>query len=107
MVRVFSTQLIHSCVVEKSIPLGKSMASTAPLTGSELIDCAKANSPKGVEIAASRCGYGEDISAFEAALHKAGEHLGIEINRFEDLLHSAADREDAGVEVPPESPSDL
>jgi hypothetical protein len=83
------------------------MASTAPLTGSELIDCAKANSPKGVKISASRCGYGEDISAFETALKRAGEHLGIEINRFEDLIHSDADRQETGVDVAPESPSDL
>ncbi|WAL58775.1 hypothetical protein [Thermocoleostomius sinensis] len=83
------------------------MASTAPLTGSELIDCARANSPKGIKIAASRCGYGEDIAAFEAALHQAGEHLGIEINRFEDLIHSASDRQETGIDVAPDSPSDL
>jgi len=78
------------------------MASTAPLTGSELIDCAKANSPKGVEIAASRCGY-RNIAAFETALVEAGDRLGIEINSFEDLNRSSSDRQEPGVEIAPDS----
>lgn len=82
------------------------MATTAPLTGSELIDCAKANSTKGVEVAASRCGY-SDIMTFEAALQKAGKHIGVEINGFEDLLYSPNDRQEIGVEVSPDSLSEL
>lgn len=82
------------------------MASTAPLTGSELIDCAKANGPKGVEVAASRCGYSNDVAAFETALHRAGEHIGVEINSFADLIHPPVPQE-TGVEVSPESLSEL
>lgn len=83
------------------------MASAAPLTGSELIDCARANGPKGVEVAASRCGYGDDITAFESALQKAGEHIGTQINSFEDLAKPPDDRQETGVEVAPESLSEL
>ena len=82
------------------------MASTAPLTGSELIDCARANGPKGVEVAASRCGY-DNVPAFETALQKAGEHIGIEINSFEDLISPPDDRQESGVEVAPESLGEL
>lgn len=83
------------------------MASTAPMTGSELIDCARANAPKGVEVAASRSGYGNNVAAFEAALRQAGDHIGIEINSFEDLIHPANDRQEDGVEVSPDSLSEL
>ncbi len=82
------------------------MASTAPLTGSELIDCAKANSPRGIEVAASRCGY-QDVAAFETALREAGNHIGIKINSFADLISPPDDRQEFGVEVAPDSLSDL
>jgi hypothetical protein len=36
--------------------------------GTDLIDCAKANASKGVETAAKRCGYGQDVSTFEQEL---------------------------------------
>lgn len=82
------------------------MASAAPLTGSELIDCAKANSTKGAEVAASRCGY-DDIPTFETALKKAGEHIGVTINSFADLVRSSSDRQSTGAEIAPESLTDL
>ncbi|GAB4230030.1 MAG: hypothetical protein Kow00121_58880 [Elainellaceae cyanobacterium] len=76
------------------------------LTGSELIDCARANGPKGAEVAASRCGY-ESIAAFEMALRKAGDHIGVEINSFEDLVRTPNERQQTGVEVGPDSLSEL
>lgn len=78
------------------------MTSTTPLTGSELIDSARANSQKGVDTAAFRCGYGDDVTAFETALQQAGAHIGVEIRSFEDLLKPANDRQEVGVEVAPE-----
>lgn len=50
-----------------------------PLTGAELIDCAKANSAGGIEKAAMLCGYGSDINGFREALKQTGEQLGREI----------------------------
>ncbi|MEA5470520.1 hypothetical protein [Spirulina sp. 06S082] len=41
------------------------------LTGTELIDCAKANAVLGVTVAACNCGYEEDIDRFLEALKNA------------------------------------
>jgi hypothetical protein len=79
------------------------MASSAPLTGAELIDCARANGKEGIAIASQRCGYGDDLSAFEQALHQAGEHIGVTIHHFEDLLEPPKDPRDEGIEVAPDS----
>jgi hypothetical protein len=83
------------------------MASSAPLTGAELIDCARANGKEGIAIASERCGYGSDLAAFEQALHRAGEHIGVTINHFEDLLESPVDPRDEGIEVAPDSYNQL
>jgi hypothetical protein len=83
------------------------MASTEILTGSELIDCARANSNQGREVAAQRCGYGNDLAAFELALHQAGEHIGVTIRHFEDLLPTVDDKQNSGVVIAPESTSEL
>lgn len=83
------------------------MASSAPLTGAELIDCARANGKEGIVAASQRCGYGEDLTAFEQALHQAGEHIGVAINHFEDLLEPPADPRAEGIEVAPDSYNQL
>lgn len=41
------------------------MTSSAPLHDNELIDCAKANAKKTIEVVSERCGYGKDIDRFE------------------------------------------
>lgn len=82
------------------------MSANASLTGSELIDCARANGSKGIEIACERCGYGHDMAAFEQALQQAGAHLGIEIHGFDDLVNPP-EKAETGVEVAPESLSQL
>lgn len=80
------------------------MASSAPLTGAELIDCARANGKEGISVASQRCGYGDDLNAFEQALHKAGEHIGVEINHFGDLLEPPTDpMSERGEVVAPDS----
>ncbi|MGQ9873105.1 hypothetical protein [Leptodesmis sp.] len=83
------------------------MASSAPLTGAELIDCARANGKEGIVAACQRCGYGEDLTAFEQALHQAGDHIGVAINHFEDLLEPPADTRAEGIEVAPDSYNQL
>jgi hypothetical protein len=82
------------------------MTSSAPLRGTDLIDCARANAPKGIEVAAQRCGYGSDLSTFEHELQKAGDRIGVEIHGFTDLLHPGEAKQ-AGVEVGPDTLSEL
>lgn len=61
------------------------MASEKSLSGAELIDCARANVNEGIEVAAFRCGYGDDIKAFELELQRSAQSLGLEIKDFKDL----------------------
>jgi hypothetical protein len=82
------------------------MASKTPLQGSELIDCVKANGEQAIEVVAERCGYGSDIAAFEKELQKAGEHIGVEINSFQDFVAPKEEKE-KGVIIAPDSPSEL
>ncbi len=84
------------------------MAATQPLTGIELIDCAKANALQGAEVAAQLCGYGQDINRFQMALTQAGKDMGIQLDDIKDLVSDQfmMMRTD-GIEVAPDSPSDL
>lgn len=87
---------------------GISMASSAPLQGSELIDCARANRKEGLAIATQRCGYGDDSAQFEQELRKAGEAIGVEIQSFDSLIDSSHEtRRDLGIEIAPETSSQL
>ena len=82
------------------------MTSSAPLRGTDLIDCARANAKQGVEVAAQRRGYGSDLATFERELQRAGEHIGVEIHGFDGLIHTGETRQ-AGVEVGPDTLSEL
>lgn len=64
----------------------KENLSHQPLTGTDLIDCARANAEHGIKITASLCGYGEDISSFQQALNQAGDHMGLDIETLNDLI---------------------
>lgn len=55
--------------------LEKLLSGTEPLTGSELIDCARANASSGVENAAKLCGYGSDVSHFQSALKETSQQM--------------------------------
>lgn len=77
-----------------------------PLSGTELIDCAKANSKEGVEVAAQRCGYLDDINKFEQELKQAGQDIGVQINNLSDL-RTPQDLGTMGVEIAPESRDQL
>jgi pyruvate-formate lyase-activating enzyme len=84
------------------------MASSAPLHGSELIDCARANTNQGIEVASQRCGYGEDLPTFERELKKACASIGIDIKNFADLTEDRIQsKKQQGVEIAPETPTQL
>jgi hypothetical protein len=84
------------------------MTSSQPLTGTTLIDCAKANAKQGVETAANLCGYGDDIEGFRSSLHQACEEIGIEVDELSDLITKQSQVvEKGGVEVAPDTPNSL
>lgn len=84
------------------------MASETPLTGIELVDCAKANAKQGVETTANLCGYGDRIATFQQALHNACQQMGIEISELSDLITDQQTVIDqGGIEIAPDTPSEL
>lgn len=79
----------------------------APLKGSELIDCSRANGTQGIDLAAERCGY-DDIAQYEQALRQAGKELGIDIQGFDSLVNTAQESDsDAGVVIAPYTQNQL
>jgi hypothetical protein len=62
------------------------MASTTPLKGSELVDCARANAKQGIETAAYQCGYGEDLNTFARELRKACEGMNLQVKELSELV---------------------
>ncbi|NMF85293.1 hypothetical protein [Nodosilinea sp. P-1105] len=85
------------------------MASSSPLTGVILIDCARANATRGLAIAAHQCGYGDDIAKFQAALRSACEAMNVSVDDFADLVADEPPQlpRSAGIEVAPDTPDDL
>lgn len=84
------------------------MASSTPLQGIELIDCAKANAKQGIETATELCGYGQDVHTFQQQLKQACQSIGVEINELSDLITDPqAVRRKGGIEVAPDTPSEL
>lgn len=62
------------------------MASSTPLKGLELVDCARANAKQGIETAAELCGYGENLQIFSQELKQACDQMGVKINELSDLI---------------------
>lgn len=84
------------------------MASSKRLTSIELIDCAKANAQQGIEVTAHLCGYGTDISDFQAELKQACQQIGVEISELSDLItEQQTVIQNGGIEIAPETPSEL
>ncbi len=84
------------------------MAASQPLKGIELIDCAKANAKQGVETAANLCGYGSEISDFQSSLQQACHEIGVDISELSDLITDQESiLQNSGIEVAPDTPSDL
>jgi hypothetical protein len=83
------------------------MTAPAPLHGSELLDCAKANASQGIQTAANLCGYSDDIVSFERELHSAAQHMGIKLHGFQDLTKTAEVQKPIGIEVAPDTSTEL
>ncbi|WP_445251881.1 hypothetical protein [Microcoleus sp. B3-D2] len=84
------------------------MASSQPLKGIELIDCAKANAQQGIATAANLCGYGGDLNTFERELKKACQDIGVEVKELSDLITAQQMmKQGMGIEVAPDTPSEL
>lgn len=55
-----------------------------PLTGEELIDCAKANAFTGLETTAKLCGYASDVHGFQSQLKETAQELDIDIESLQN-----------------------
>ena len=86
----------------------KENLSNQPLTGTNLIDCARANAEHGIQMTADLCGYGEDISSFQQALKRAGNQMGLEIETLSDLIAYSQNLTGRhGIDVAPDTSSSL
>lgn len=84
------------------------MASSQPLKGIELIDCAKANAQQGIATAAELCGYGSDLNTFELELKQACQNIGVEVKELNDLItDQQMIKQGMGIEIAPDTPSEL
>ncbi len=86
----------------------KLLSGQIPLTGIDLIDCARANASSGLSTAAKLCGYGENVSGFQFALTQAGRQMGLKIESLRDLMSKPPYLTgDQGVDVAPDTDSSL
>lgn len=84
------------------------MASSQPLQGIDLVDCAKANAMQGIATAAQLCGYGSDLNSFEQQLQRACQDIGVEIQELSDLITpQQMVKQGLGIEIAPDTPSEL
>jgi len=84
------------------------MASSQPLTGLELIDCAKANAQQGITTAAQLCGYEADLHSFQRELKQACQNIGVEVKELSDLItDQQMMKQGRGIEIAPDTPSEL
>ncbi|MEA5448160.1 hypothetical protein VB780_06230 [Leptolyngbya sp. CCNP1308] len=85
------------------------MASSSPLTGVILVDCAKANATEGLAIASERCGYGDDTAQFQAALRAACSEMNVTPRDLADLVDDELSpwKPEPGIEVAPDTLNEL
>lgn len=84
------------------------MSSQKPLTGIELISCAKASATAGASTAANNCGYGENVDQFRTELKAACASMGVDIDGLADLLTEQQQiMQEGGIEIAPETAEDL
>jgi len=62
------------------------MASSTPLQGTELVDCARANAKQGIVTAAMQCGYGDDLNTFSRELKAACEQMNLQVKELSQLI---------------------
>ena len=83
------------------------MTAPTPLHGTELVDCAQANANQGIEVAANLCGYSNDIVTFERELQAAAHKMGITLHGFQGLLKSPEVQRQPGIEIAPDTSTEL
>ncbi len=85
------------------------MASTTPLKGTELVDCARANAKQGIETAAYQCGYGEDLNTFARELRQACTEMNLQVKELNELVtdHDMLLNLGSGEIVAPDTASEL
>ena len=62
------------------------MASSTPLQGTELVDCARSNAKQGIVTAAMQCGYGDDLNTFSRELKAACEQMNLQVKELRQLI---------------------
>ncbi|MDJ0649613.1 MAG: hypothetical protein QNJ60_12990 [Xenococcaceae cyanobacterium MO_188.B19] len=82
----------------------KLLSGQIPLTGVDLIDCARANAASGLETTAKLCGYGSSLSTFQEALKQAARQMGVKIESLKDLITQPPYlMGDQGIDVAPDT----
>lgn len=66
----------------------KLLSGENPLTGEDLINCAKANAKQTISNVALLCGYGSDVNRFRTSLQETMKEIGVEHESLENLLSS-------------------
>ncbi len=66
----------------------KLLSGEEPLTGEELINCARANVSAGVENAAKLCGYASDVSRFQSTLKQTSQEMELSIESLNKLINA-------------------
>ena len=64
----------------------KLLSGKEPLTGEDLINCARGNGSAGVIKTAQLCGYSRDIESFKSALKQTISEMGLPLDSFSNLL---------------------
>lgn len=64
----------------------KLLSGKTPLQGEELINCARANTSAGVEMAAKLCGFAENIEGFQSSLKTTAQELELPLESLTKLL---------------------
>ena len=57
-----------------------------PLTGNELIGCARGNAASGLTKTAQLCGYADDVTQFQSVLKQTIAEMGLEIKSLNKLI---------------------
>ena len=83
------------------------MTAPTPLHGTELIDCAQASAKQGIIVTAQQCGYRNDIDTFQHELTVALKQIGIKNKDFEDLLKKVGVKPELGIEIAPDTATEL
>lgn len=85
------------------------MTSSVPLTGIELVDCARANAKQGLAITAELCGYGGDVTTFQRELQQACNYMKVDVEGLSDLVEepSTLPTPSGGIDIAPDSQVDF